>query len=508
MADSFTNLPELGATGLVHNLYEYLWMKNNLLQTRCMYHKCPPVLVPDTVLLQNKQPVWWYFSSHKTGTLQRRSKELSIDRVTEAIVRRQDPGTDIVAVYVGAAQGDIQPITEYLTPAGMEYFLSTPPSRRTKQGLLQSFIVPKGTSNFTIRVSWTPEECTMDSCININKLADPELDAQDRAATNDDKNCVLIPMAGNVLSTQLERLCGCITEHIYLASGQQFKVMSMVLNFKIDAEDRVWLLWCEQMEVGDDAGRTIQGARADARLLEAASDEDDPSKTTRPAHKRSSDKQDRQGTPKAGERRVRPEQGQSMSTTRTSKKSHKKDKFAAPEVVDSEEDDFFSAHESNLDEGSTRGRSRGGVLDDDFDEEQDENTYGTNTRRPLSNGSDASMLDDMILLPEGTKRHMASKERRTVSRKGEGRGGAQDSTPRSDASGESSAPLSSSGMDDAAAMRKKTGVKDKDDKRAAERQRELRRCVPCAVCAHAWLHPLFVVVWTGLPGSICFYGVC
>jgi hypothetical protein len=478
MGESTTNLPELGATGLVHNLYEYLWMKNNLLQTRCMYHKCPPVLVPDTVLLQNKQPVWWYFSSHKTGTLQRRSKELSIDKVTEAIVRRQDPSTDIVSVYVGSAQGDIQPITEYLTPAGMDYFLSTPPSRRTKQGLLQSFIVPKGTSNFTIRVSWTPDECTMDSCININKLADPELDAQDRAATNDDKNCVLIPMAGNVLSTQLERLCACITEHIYLASGQQYKVMSMVINFKIDSEDRVWLLWCEQMEVGDEMGRAIQGARADARLLDAAaSDEEDTGKLSKSGRKRA----DGQGTVK-GDRRTRAGGEQGMSSTRPGKKSPKKDRYTAPEVVDSDEDDFFSAHESNLDDGSTRGRSRGGLNDEEFDSEQEETAQQRSTTRgrPVSNGSDASMLDDMILLPEGTKRHMASKERKTASRKGDTRTPAYDSTPRSDVSG--SDVLSSSGVEDSIMRKKSSSGKEKEDKKAAERQRELRRYVSVCVC--------------------------
>ena len=98
-------LPALGGTGLVSHLYEYLWTKNNLLQTRCMYHKCPPVLIPDTILLKNKQPTAWYFSSLKTGSLQRRSKDLSVSKVVEALVRRQDPNTDIVATFVGSAQG-------------------------------------------------------------------------------------------------------------------------------------------------------------------------------------------------------------------------------------------------------------------------------------------------------------------------------------------------------------------------------------------------------------------
>lgn len=100
-----SQLPMLGGTGLVSHIYEYLWTKNNLLQTRCMYHKCPPVLIPDTVLLKNKQPTSWYFSSLKTGSLQRRSKDLSTSKVTEALVRRQDPNTDIVAAFVGSAQG-------------------------------------------------------------------------------------------------------------------------------------------------------------------------------------------------------------------------------------------------------------------------------------------------------------------------------------------------------------------------------------------------------------------
>ena len=90
----------------------------------------------------------------------------------------------------------------------------------------------------------------MDSCININKLSDP--DAQERAATNDDKNCVLIPTSGNVVATQLEKMCACIAEHLHLVSGQQLTVCRMVLIFKIDPGDRVWLLWCEQMEVNDD----------------------------------------------------------------------------------------------------------------------------------------------------------------------------------------------------------------------------------------------------------------
>ena len=92
----------------------------------------------------------------------------------------------------------------------------------------------------------------MDSCINVNKLNAAELEVQDRACTNDDQYCVIVPMSGNVLYMQLERLCACISEHINLVSNQLFTVTHMVVNFKIDSEDRVWLLWCEHLEVSDE----------------------------------------------------------------------------------------------------------------------------------------------------------------------------------------------------------------------------------------------------------------
>ncbi len=110
-----------------------------------------------------------------------------------------------------------------------------PASKRTKSGLLQGFVNPKGTSNFLIRAVWTPDACAIDSCININKLSDPDLPAQDRAATNDERNCVLIPLAANTLAAQLRRACSCIAEHIAAVAPSPSAVTRMTLNFKIDA---------------------------------------------------------------------------------------------------------------------------------------------------------------------------------------------------------------------------------------------------------------------------------
>ena len=102
MSDS---LPDIGGAGLVLGVYEYLWTKNHLLQTRCMYHKCPPVLIPDTFIMKNKVPVSWYCSSLKSGTLQRRNKDLSIAKASLALSKSQSQSTDIMCLFVGSAQG-------------------------------------------------------------------------------------------------------------------------------------------------------------------------------------------------------------------------------------------------------------------------------------------------------------------------------------------------------------------------------------------------------------------
>jgi hypothetical protein len=113
-----------------------------------------------------------------------------------------------------------------------------PASKKTKSGMLQGFVPPKGASNFIIRACWTPDDCTMDSCININKLADPDLGAQERAATNDERNCVLIPLAAGVLATQLRKACACIAEHVAEVGPAGSAVTRMTLLFKIDRSVR------------------------------------------------------------------------------------------------------------------------------------------------------------------------------------------------------------------------------------------------------------------------------
>lgn len=109
------DLPPLAASGLCPNLYDLLWAKNNLLQTRCLYHKCPPVLVPDTIQLVQRNPVAWYFSSLKNGTLQRRTKDMDIGKIAEAFAAKADPDLDVVCTLVEKKKLSSDVAVHYLT---------------------------------------------------------------------------------------------------------------------------------------------------------------------------------------------------------------------------------------------------------------------------------------------------------------------------------------------------------------------------------------------------------
>ena len=280
--------------------------------------------------------------------------------------------------------------------------------------MLQSFIHPKGTSNFIVRVAWSPDNCTMDSCININKLNDLELEAQDRASTYDEQHCVLIPMSGNVLSTQLERLCSCIAEHMHLASQQMYKVNSMVLTFKIDSEDRVWLLWCEQLEVGDDLGNPIRAAVADAHLI--IGDGEDEDEKTKPNNQSVKNRDSR-------------------IESSTGKKQREAEE--EPEFIESDE------------EIPQRSRS------DDVDGSDEEPRH-----RPTSVDSEEMDPADFVLLPKGEqernrKKKASTKKSRQIDSDPEEQSGSEPPSPTVD-------------------RKRGTKARDKSDKRDLKREKELK----------------------------------
>lgn len=102
MQDKVEKLPLLEGVGLVQNIYEYIWTKNNLLLSKYNFHQCPLILIPDTVILRNKVAVVHYFTG-KDGSLQQKTRDLSLQKITETLCAYDS--IDVICVFVGKGPG-------------------------------------------------------------------------------------------------------------------------------------------------------------------------------------------------------------------------------------------------------------------------------------------------------------------------------------------------------------------------------------------------------------------
>jgi hypothetical protein len=59
------------------------------------------------------------------------------------------------------------------------------------------------------------------------------------------------PLRGPVLAGQIQKLCESIVSHIMEVTYGQRQVTRMVLNFKVDSQDKIWLLYATSMRCED-----------------------------------------------------------------------------------------------------------------------------------------------------------------------------------------------------------------------------------------------------------------
>lgn len=198
----------LEGDGVIENLYEYLWEKDNL-------DRGPMgVRVPDTVVFKLRSPVAWYFTSAKDGTIKRKRKaNLTMENIEEGFLSglgscgvaayfidtksksgeqsvpvapapaharsRRGPGVRLVCncqrMCIAAlcpprpfaAEG---PLIEYFDEEGLREFLRF--RRKPLSGILQRFVEPKGGKNSMIRAVWAPKLCLCERRENTRRLWD------------------------------------------------------------------------------------------------------------------------------------------------------------------------------------------------------------------------------------------------------------------------------------------------------------------------------------------------
>jgi len=253
MAEAQSHVNPLVSDGITEELFLMIWSKDEL-------NFSPSINVPDTVVYKYGQPVNWYFTS-KGGRIKRKNRQNLVNaRIEEAFLKHM-LGYDVVATFISIPvetehidddnHNSKKYVVQYLDKQSFADFLYK--SDKEHSGILQRFIEPKGVKNECIRAVWSPKVCLLERAENIHQLHDHRYGLYERCVTYEGPEYYSVsqPLRGPVLAGQLQRLCESIVNHISEVTFSQQQVSRIVLNFKVDSRDKIWLLYSTSIRCND-----------------------------------------------------------------------------------------------------------------------------------------------------------------------------------------------------------------------------------------------------------------
>ena len=243
----------LEGDGLVTGFYNFLYKRN----TKTM-KPCKDVFIPDTIVFDHNFPRGWYTSDLKAKEISKKQgKELDAASIAAGFSKLPNPNIQIVASYMCSFEvenehGETEVCTqvEFFNENTLKEFVA----RKTKrEGILQRFMPPKGHRNSVIQAVWSPRVCIVQRRTNVGSILDKvqaEKDPYPIAVTyegpshySEEGSC-----AGHT-TIEIKNICSNIVSHFY--STEHKYITRMVLYFKVDDKDQVWLLWCGSLRVSD-----------------------------------------------------------------------------------------------------------------------------------------------------------------------------------------------------------------------------------------------------------------
>ena len=170
---------------------------------------------------------------------------------------------------------------EYFDREGLKAFLAH--GRKNQTGILQRFMQPTGggTHNALIQAIWTPNLCLMERRRTKQSLHDTRFGLYERTVTFEgpDVHSASKPIRGTVLGNRIKHLCNEMVRHVSEVTGADSRKRSrggsrsrnsatqalaapaagqlsrMVVYFKVDVNDDIWVLFTSSLRLdGGDGG--------------------------------------------------------------------------------------------------------------------------------------------------------------------------------------------------------------------------------------------------------------
>jgi len=176
-------------------------------------------------------------------------------KIYDSFRKRKNPTCEVVAYYISTRdneEGREMTSMEYFDEAGLHDFLFN--RQKEHNGIIQKFIDPKGKSNAIIRAIWSPKLCLLEQRVNLKPVNDGRYDMYERCVTYEgaEHQSMNAPVRGIYLPSRLQTICDSIVDHVMRTSSQHYRISRMVLNFKLDHNNKLWLLWCSSMRLAAD----------------------------------------------------------------------------------------------------------------------------------------------------------------------------------------------------------------------------------------------------------------
>ncbi|KRX00119.1 hypothetical protein PPERSA_07226 [Pseudocohnilembus persalinus] len=231
-------------------LFFHLWKKNPEKNNS----SCPGIFIPDTIIYRWGKPFFWYFTT-RDGQILRKTKERIFVENFEEIFNLNNASSDLIGMSLtssevqekdGQQREKIE--FEYYDKSNFKDYIF---QREKTFGILQKFIEPKGHKNQIIKATWSPQFCLLSRKTNLNDLRNAKIPLNNRVATFEGSEYLTESdsITSPILSSDIEQLCINIVKHIQDVSGGNILISRMVLFFKLDDKNRIWLQYCTNIKV-------------------------------------------------------------------------------------------------------------------------------------------------------------------------------------------------------------------------------------------------------------------
>lgn len=232
---------------------------------------------PLKVVLKLHQAQYWFFTSKVNGQiLKKRKGNTNTKEIIEDWGKRSKKhNCDLFAYTMHSEEEEagthgihMEGVVGKTTVEGhslssiKEFFKG----RKHSNGIVQRFVLPKGGRNTVIKAAWSPSMCLVERRVNIHRVSDKRVPIGDRLVTFEgsehlSESSPLAPAA--LLGRKVQFLCNSIAQHVLEVTRGHCRIASMVLHFKVDEDNKLWLLFCSSLRL---ASKVSGLARANINL--------------------------------------------------------------------------------------------------------------------------------------------------------------------------------------------------------------------------------------------------